>query len=286
MPSLVAALSFWSPLVVLAVALLSYGLHRVAKAPHPMTVKETLANVSNFVIWKFVFFTVGAGVQIWILSKIEGYVPWKFSQGWYTLPAALLVVDFSYYWKHRMEHEVSFLWAQHHVHHSSPEFNLSTSLRLPWIGSYFVWPFFIPAIFLGFGAVEVIAAYQLLLAYQYFVHTEFVRKLGVLEYVINTPSNHRVHHGRNERYLDKNYGGILIIWDRLFGSYVAEESPVDYGTVHPLNSYNPLKINFFPWLDFFRALKKIPTLRMRLKGAFLSPTELEKLSNRSYKDAA
>ncbi len=163
---------------------------------------------------------------------------------WWSWALAVLVADFTYYWMHRIEHEVRILWAYHSVHHSSPEFNFSTALRLSWIESLFEWLFFVPMILVGFDLVQTIIALVIVVVYQNWIHTEKIGRLGWLDGVFNTPSAHRVHHGCNSQYLDKNYGGILIIWDRLFGTYEPEGEKVIYGVTEPVNSINPLVINF------------------------------------------
>jgi len=173
---------------------------------------------------------------------------------WWSWVLAVLLADFTYYWMHRIEHEVRILWAYHSVHHSSPEFNFSTALRLAWIESLFEWVFFVPMILAGFDLVQTIIAIFVVVAYQNWIHTQKVGKLGWLDRVFNTPSVHRVHHGCNANYLDKNYGGILIIWDRLFGTYEPEGEKVIYGITEPVNSINPLVINF---CEYWRIAKDV-----------------------------
>jgi sterol desaturase/sphingolipid hydroxylase (fatty acid hydroxylase superfamily) len=157
---------------------------------------------------------------------------------------AILAADFTYYWMHRIEHERRVLWAVHTVHHSSEEYNLTTSLRLSWVESLFEWMFFVPMVLLGFDVVQVLGALLIVIVYQTWIHTEKIGKLGWLDYVFNTPSVHRVHHGMNAEYIDKNYGGILIIWDHLFGTYKAETEKVHYGITAQLGTSNPLTIMF------------------------------------------
>ena len=268
-------LNNYIPAVAFVLSLLSYLLHKFKITAHKMTVKETLANYVDFVIWRLVFFSAGAAVLFTVLSWANNIVPWSIPTSPLSFVALLVLVDFAYYWKHRKEHEWSVLWCQHHVHHSSEEYNLSTSLRLPWLGSYIASPFFLPLAFMGFDALLIITTYQILLAYQYLVHTEMIGKLGFLENILNTPSRHRVHHGRNEEYLDKNYGGILIFWDKIFGTLAEETTPVNYGTVKLLKTKNPIMINAQPWIDFWGSLKKRPGFKAKLAGLFTSPGELE-----------
>ena len=158
--------------------------------------------------------------------------------------AALLAVDFLYYWEHRIEHRVRLLWSYHSVHHSSPEFDLTTAYRLSWVESAVIWVFFAPMVLLGFDVVQTVIAFAVMTTYQTWIHTQRIGRLGPLEGVVNTPSAHRVHHGRNPEYLDKNYGGILMIWDRLFGTYAPERARVDFGVTHPIETANPIAIQF------------------------------------------
>lgn len=176
------------------------------------------------------------------------------ANAWWVWVLALVLYDFFYYWVHRCGHEVNALWAAHQVHHSSEYFNLSTALRQTSTGAFLAWPFYLPMAVLGvppivFGAVALID-----LLYQYWVHTELVRKLGWIDRVFVTPSNHRVHHGQNDYCIDRNYGGIFIIWDRLFGSYAEERDaePVVYGIRKPLASYNILWGNLNVYAEVLR----------------------------------
>ena len=180
---------------------------------------------------------------------------------WFSWILAVIVADFTYYWMHRWEHEIRILWANHIIHHSSIEFNFTTALRVAWVDSLIEWIFFIPMILLGFDLVQTVIALLLVISYQNWIHTEKIYKLGWLDKIFNTPSVHRVHHGSNEKYIDKNYGGILIIWDRIFGTYQQEEEAVVYGIVEPLNSANPLIINFHEYWKIIKDVRKSNSLK-------------------------
>ncbi len=158
---------------------------------------------------------------------------------------AAVAWDFFYYWYHRFSHEISILWAAHAVHHQSEEYNLSTALRQTSTGFLFGWIFYLPLFAIGFPLEVLIAVSAVNLIYQFWVHTRLIGRLGPLEAVMMTPSHHRVHHAQNERYIDKNYGGMFIVWDRLFGTYEPEsdEEPVVYGVRKPLASWNPFWAN-------------------------------------------
>ena len=165
---------------------------------------------------------------------------------------AILAADLTYYWEHRIEHRVRFFWAYHSVHHSSPEFNLTTAFRLAWIEGAIVWIFFVPMVVVGFDPIQTLIAVLVVVTYQTWIHTRKIGKLGVLDRILNTASTHRVHHGMNARYLDKNFGGIFIMWDRLFGTYEAEEEPVMFGITEPVASANPFVVNFFEFYAIAR----------------------------------
>jgi len=158
---------------------------------------------------------------------------------------ALIAFDFCYYWAHRYGHEISILWASHAVHHQSEDYNLSTALRQTSSGFLFTWVFYLPLFLLGMPFEVFVTVNALDLIYQFWVHTQHIRRLGWMEKVFVTPSNHRVHHAQNEIYIDRNYGGILIIWDRLFGTFQdeLESEPVVFGVRKPLRSWNPFWAN-------------------------------------------
>ncbi|WP_295747679.1 sterol desaturase family protein [Undibacterium sp.] len=168
--------------------------------------------------------------------------------------SGLLLYDFLYYWLHRMGHQTNLLWAAHVVHHQSEAYNLTTALRQTSSGALFGWIFYLPLALLGYP-VEVFIVIALIdLLYQFWIHTQQIGKLGWFDRVFVSPSNHRVHHGVNDLYLDKNYGGILILWDRLFGSFIEEQDahPVLFGTRSPLRSWNPIWAN----LEVYAAVAK------------------------------
>ncbi|MCL1141394.1 sterol desaturase family protein [Shewanella gaetbuli] len=167
----------------------------------------------------------------------------------------MIAQDFCYYWFHRASHRVRWMWAAHVVHHSSEHMNFTTAFRqsfmYPLAG---MWLFWIPLIVLGFDPQWVVFVVLLNLGLQFFVHTQLIHKLGWLEWVFNTPSHHRVHHGRNPQYIDKNYAGVLIIWDKLFATYEPEVEKVDYGITKPVNTFNPIKVTLSEWLDMVKEL--------------------------------
>lgn len=179
--------------------------------------------------------------------------------GW-TIAACIILADITYYWEHRMMHRVGIGWATHTVHHSSPYFNISVAYRFGSLDGFFPILFHAPLAILGFNPVVIIFAETMVQLYQTALHTEVVKKLPrPIEAIMNTPSHHRVHHGSNPQYIDKNYAGIFIIWDKLFGTFAEEKEKVVYGVLPPINSINPLKV-------FFHGITKLSSNIYRAKG--------------------
>ncbi len=198
-----------------------------------------------------------------------------------TIVTAFILQDFLYYWFHKASHHVHWLWAAHIVHHSSTKMNFSTafrqSLMYPVAG---MWLFWMPMILIGFDPNIVFTVVALNLAFQFFVHTQSVFKLGWLEKIFNTPSHHRVHHSVNKAYLDKNFAGVLIIWDKIFGTYVEENpalnGPCRYGIVGQIKSNNPLFINFHQWIYLGKKVVKTKGVRAKLSILLGYPTSSHK----------
>ncbi|MBB5518415.1 sterol desaturase family protein [Amphiplicatus metriothermophilus] len=174
---------------------------------------------------------------------------------WQAILLCFVLDDLRYYWWHRISHERRWFWASHVVHHSSQHYNLTTALRQTWTGQILGAVLFkTPLVFLGFHPAMVVFVGGLNLVYQFWIHTEQIGRLGPLEWVFNTPSHHRVHHATNARYIDANYGGTLIVWDRIFGTFVPEDDAEKprYGIVKNLGSFNPLVISFHEWIAMAR----------------------------------
>ena len=197
----------------------------------------------------------------------------SYSPGGKWLAAILLFlgVDCAYYWFHRIAHEYNAPWAGHVVHHSSEDYNLAVALRQGTFQGLFSWVFYLPLALLGFPPAWFAAVSSFDTLYQFWIHTRMIGKLGPLEWVFNTPSHHRVHHARNPKYLDKNYAGTLIIWDRMFGTFQAEEEEPVYGLTKPLNSWNPLWANVHVWNDLFRDAWLAPRWTDKLRVWFMPP---------------
>ncbi|MEM9824191.1 MAG: sterol desaturase family protein [Bacteroidota bacterium] len=192
----------------------------------------------------------------WKLLIFKIFVPFQFFDiptNLWTILLTFLIAEFAYYWYHRLSHEIPLLWTIHHTHHSSPWMNLTTAWRLNWLGSFVSPLFFVPFILIGFSPEVFVACIALGLFYQFFLHTEAIGKLGFFEgWLLNTPSAHRVHHGANEQYIDKNYGATLIIYDRMFRTYEPEIEKVKYGVTTGFISHNPIVINFLPLINYLK----------------------------------
>jgi sterol desaturase/sphingolipid hydroxylase (fatty acid hydroxylase superfamily) len=221
-----------------------------------------------------------ADAVAWVLVIGVYYAVYRFRvfdwpATWWSIAALFVLQDFLYYFFHRASHRVRWLWASHVVHHSSERLNLSTafrqSLTYPVSG---MWVFWLPLAWLGFEPAHIVAVVAINLGFQFFVHTQAVGKLGWLEYVVNTPSTHRVHHARNPVYIDRNYAGVLVVWDRLFGSYVPEDPavPCEYGIVGQVQGHNPLKLTFHEWIAMARDVRRAGSLRAAL-GQLVCPPE-------------
>jgi sterol desaturase/sphingolipid hydroxylase (fatty acid hydroxylase superfamily) len=233
------------------------------------TLKDTAASLSmglgNLFIglaWK--------GLALAFYLALYHLTPLRMGFGVWAWVLLFFAEDLCYYGFHRVHHECRFFWASHVVHHSSQHYNLSTALRQTWTPMTGL-PFWAPLALLGFHPAMIVTMQSISLLYQYWIHTESIRRLGPLEWVLNTPSHHRVHHAANPQYLDKNYGGILIIWDRLFGTFQAEEERPVYGLTKNIGTFNPVRIAFHEFAAIVKDLRRPEPLRLRLGRAFRNP---------------
>jgi sterol desaturase/sphingolipid hydroxylase (fatty acid hydroxylase superfamily) len=232
---------------------------------------EMLANASPLAPTILVGGLVTAFV-IWLFSAAATLAPWHLPVNIWTALAAIILVDAVYYWDHRIGHRVNLMWAiSHSVHHSSPLFNQTTALRISFIDGFISPWFYTSVILIGFDPLLVAAAFGLNLAYQQWIHTEVIGKLGWFDRWFNSPSNHRVHHGSQAQYLDKNYGGILMIWDRLFGTYEPENELVVFGLTEPINSVNPWRVHFEEAMRLIGKFKALKTIRAKVRLLALGP---------------
>ncbi len=219
------------------------------------------------------------GALYGVLLVLYNFLPWK---GWlpgmgepgviWSFLLCLVAIDFCRYWAHRIAHEQRFWWATHVTHHSSEQYNFSVSFRLSWT-QHIKLVFFLPAVMIGFDPIVFFICHQIEVLYQFWIHTEFIKKLPApIEYIFTTPSHHRVHHAINEKYIDKNYGSTLIIWDRMFGTFEPESEKPVYGITEPVNSYNPVTLVFHEWVDIFRDVRRAPGFSNKLKMVFGRPS--------------
>ena len=192
---------------------------------------------------------------------------------WWSHLGLFILVDLMYYWFHRASHEINFLWnTAHVVHHQSEDYNLSVALRQASFGGVFSMLFYLPLAFLGFNTYAFITVKGINLIYQFWIHTEAINKMPRwFEFIFNTPSHHRVHHGRNPKYIDKNHAGTLMIWDRLFGSFQKEEEKPTYGVTKPTKTWNPVWANILPIVDMVTQVKETPGFTNKLKVLFFKP---------------
>jgi sterol desaturase/sphingolipid hydroxylase (fatty acid hydroxylase superfamily) len=213
---------------------------------------EPAANIAMYI------FTAGIELTYYGLIVVGAFLLLEDVQ-LFTIPitaatwvACLLLTDFNYYWYHRIQHRVRILWGVHSVHHSSEEYDLSTGVRLFVFGDLILWVYFAPMVLIGFDPAQVLTCMLAIFGYAAWMHLDSFPKLGPLEGILSTPSNHRVHHGVNRQYIDKNYGGILIIWDRILGTYEPEKEKVRYGLTQQVRTSDPLRISFHEFINIYK----------------------------------
>lgn len=247
--------------VILIIAEMVYGraTGRAKYEPHD-TAASLAMGLGNTVSG-----VVLGGVFVFWFSLIEPYGLFDIGWAWWAFVLAFVLDDFVYYWSHRFAHTVRWWWADHVIHHSSQHYNLSTALRQPWLSPLTLKFIFFGSwlVLLGFPPAMIAFVAALNLIYQFWIHTETIGKLWApVEWVMNTPSHHRVHHATNPRYLDRNYAGVFIIWDRLFGTFEPErdDEPCRYGIVRNLGTYNPIKICLHEWVGIIKDVRQSKSL--------------------------
>jgi len=209
----------------------------------------------HFYLYQFRFIDLASFIPLWAMWAIT-----------------FILIDFVFYIYHRLSHRVRFLWAIHMSHHSSEEMNFAVSFRQAWFGPVSKIPFFMALPLLGLDPTIIAVAGVISTLWGIVGHTQIIGKLGPLEWIFNTPSHHRVHHGSNEQYIDKNYGNLFIVWDRMFGTFQEEKEPVTYGLVSNVNTFNPVKITFMAWSSIFQDIKRADSLNSILYAAFGPPS--------------
>lgn len=239
----------------LLVAVIEFGYELFTGKMSWNHIKEVLASASVQVP-STLLEKATTGLMLFAMFALYQRIPWRLDIGWASLIVAVLLVDFIHYWSHRWEHEIRAMWTWHSVHHSSPVYNYSTSFRVVFFRAVPDVLYYSPLVLLGFHPLLVVAGLSLVGIYQIWLHNGLIGKLGPLEWVLNTPSHHRVHHGSDAKYLDKNYGGILIIWDRMFGTFQEEQETPTYGLTKPIESTNPLVVHFYEVRALYRDLRR------------------------------
>ena len=262
------------PIFVITMLLEYWWIHRRSDKnpddPLGYTLKDTVASLGmglGFLAIRGLWQLALIPFFYWVYQFRVFEIP-RVAWSWFLL---VILQDLAYYWYHRTHHEFRFLWASHVNHHSSIHYNLSTALRQSWTASFTEFVFFMPLMFLGFHPLDFLAVGLLNLFYQYWIHTETIVTLGWFEHVFMTPSHHRVHHGTNSQYLDRNHGGLLIVWDKMFRTFEPEDEKVVYGITSNINSYNLIWIAFHEWVGLFRDVLGAESLRMKLQYIFKPP---------------
>ena len=264
------------PLFLGTVVLESWLVHRkeregaVETKLAGFTAKDSFASLAMGVGYLVVNMTV-ALLPFGVIAWLYQYRVFDIEVAWWSFALLFVAEDFCYYWFHRSHHDVRMLWAAHVNHHSSTHYNLTTALRQSWTTPFTGVIFWAPLALIGFPIEMILIQKSVSLLYQYWLHTELIGKLGWFGKVFNTPSHHRVHHGRNPLYLDRNHAGIFIIWDKMFGSFEPEAGPVDYGLTKNILTYNPVKIAFHEWNAMLRDSWNAGTWRGRLGYLFMPP---------------
>ncbi|OUS01075.1 hypothetical protein A9Q86_10050 [Flavobacteriales bacterium 33_180_T64] len=237
-------------------------------------VLDSVANIFTLGLYLLIEFALG----LLAITKLYYLIYQNFSLphleiNWITIIACVILADFAYYWEHRMMHRIGIGWASHTVHHSSPHYNMSVAFRFGPLDGILPILFSSLLVMLGFTPFLVILSVLFVLTFQTLLHTEIIGKITKpLEYIFNTPSHHRAHHGSNRQYWDKNYGGIFIIWDRILGTFEPEKEKVVYGISEPLNSINPIVVFFHGISRFYKKLKGIKGIQNKLL-AFVKPPD-------------
>jgi sterol desaturase/sphingolipid hydroxylase (fatty acid hydroxylase superfamily) len=241
---------------------------------HYYTAKDTLTNVYLSTL-NFLLDVLMKGMVLIVLGGLYEYRWFQIDHVWLYWTMLLLLEDFAFYWEHRIDHYCRFFWAVHVTHHSSDKFNLTTGFRSSVFQPLYRFIYFIPLALMGFKTWDIMFMYAATQIYGILIHTEYVNKLGFLEYILATPSHHRVHHASNIKYLDKNMGMVFIFWDKLFGTFEPEdnrEEPIAYGLTKKLDHpHHPVNIVMHEWKAIYKDLKRPLPLFARLKYVFMPP---------------
>jgi len=231
------------------------ALYSYLKQDRVYRLTDSLASLINISLYRSFKLLAYTWIAITCLGYFSQFSLWVVpSNTWWAWILVIICCDGSEYYNHILHHKIPLLWTFHSVHHCSDKYNLTVGVRLSWLSGAYTWIFFIPMVLLGFDPLMIMAGNAIVQGYQFFVHTEYIHKLGIFEKFMNTPSHHRVHHGANPQYLDKNFAPFSILWDKAFGTFEAEVEKVRYGLSDPMNSDNPL---YFTFREFYRLVKRI-----------------------------
>jgi len=239
---------------------------------HYYSIKGTLSNIYLSTL-NFILDIVLRGVCLFVLNYFYAYKVIEINNPFLYWSTLLVSQDFMFYWLHRIDHYCRLFWAVHITHHSSEEFNLTVGFRSSVFQPVYRFIYFIPLALVGFKGIDIMFIYAATQIYGILIHTKTINKLGFLEWFMSTPSHHRVHHASNVKYLDKNMGMVFIIWDRMFGTFVAEDKkePIVYGLTENIKTYHPVKMVFHEWINIFKDFKKAPTLKAKFMYLFGPP---------------
>jgi sterol desaturase/sphingolipid hydroxylase (fatty acid hydroxylase superfamily) len=240
------------------------------------TVGSILVGIGNVIVGVLL-----KTILFYLFIVVYNLIPWRMELSWWTFIPCYIIFDFCSYWAHRISHHVRVLWGTHVAHHSAEHYNLTVSFRLSWV-QYVKIIFFLPVSIVGFHPVIIFVTNQIAVLFQFWVHTEYIKKLHpFFEYILATPSNHRVHHGSQEKYINKNFGATFIIWDRMFGTYQPEEEKVIYGITNNIdNKDNPMHINFHEYTDMLKDIKQAETFKEGMLYTFGDPEDVAKYKAR------
>jgi sterol desaturase/sphingolipid hydroxylase (fatty acid hydroxylase superfamily) len=269
-------LLIWAAPVMFAFVLIEFIASRINNKHYYSnreTIGSVLVGIGNVIIGLFLK-TLLFIVFVWVYNAL----PWRMSLNWWTLIPCYIIFDFCSYWTHNLSHRIRFFWATHVVHHSGTHYNLSVSFRLSWM-QYIKIIFILPVALIGFHPVIIFFTSQIAVLFQFWVHTEYIRKLHpAIEYILATPSNHRVHHGSQAKYINKNYGATFVIWDRIFNTYQPEEEKVEYGLTEDITKKsNPIHINFHEYGDIVKDVKSTPSWKRKWFYIFGDPGKIAAL---------
>ncbi|KAB8029812.1 sterol desaturase family protein [Fluviispira multicolorata] len=267
------------PIYNLAIAVEYFYVRK--KIPNSYFIKDTIASLSMGIgfliisglcnIFVFKIFTFFNNYSLFQIPYALSAIVYGEKINWLVFLLLIFAEDFCYYWFHRISHICRFFWCAHETHHSSVYYNFGTALRQTWLGSPFTWIFWAPLAILGFRAEDILLQSALNLFYQFWVHTRLTKSFGAFDSIFNTPSHHRVHHGSDIAYLDKNYAGIFIIWDKIFKTFHPEDNEPIYGVLHPIRSFNPFIIGLHMLKELYLDIKSANQIRDKVKYLYKPP---------------